>query len=211
MCNLHLYEYVCQTQIVIKIAVFRHITIPFRVNCRNFWKNLNCSLDYLLLNFNVTKKIMKGARTLSNQKTLDPFSFWKDYYRNVESYLGEAIDEKMRTDEFSEWMGNILDVNLLYKQMADKTTKQYLEQMNLPSRDDLANLSSLIVNLDTKVDDLEEKVEENIDAQISQAVVKKELTQLKKDVKDIGTKLDEVLQYMKASQKVTSSNEKGTK
>lgn len=154
---------------------------------------------------------MKGVRTLSTQKTFDPLSFWKDYYQNVEKYFGKPLDEKMKTEEFSEWMGNILDINLLFKQLADNTTKQYLDQVNLPSRDDLANLSSLIVNLDTKVDDLEEKLEENLDSQVSAVVVKKEVTQLKKEVKDISNKLDEVLEYLKANQKSPNPSQKANK
>ena len=57
-------------------------------------------------------------------------------------------------------MGQILEMNLLFKKMLDETTERYLEQVNIPTRNDLANISSLIVNVDSKVDDLEELVEE---------------------------------------------------
>ncbi|MGO4889069.1 polyhydroxyalkanoic acid synthase subunit PhaR [Anaerobacillus sp. MEB173] len=143
---------------------------------------------------------------MSEQKTFDPYSIWKDYYKNVENYWGQTMDEKMKTEEFSEWLGKVVDLNLLYKQMADKSAKQYLEQMNLPSREDLSSLSSLIVNLDAKVDDLEEQLEENLENQLSTPDVKKELSTLKKDVKDLGAKLDEVLEFIKSSQTNQKSN-----
>jgi polyhydroxyalkanoic acid synthase PhaR subunit len=145
---------------------------------------------------------------LSNQKTFDPYSIWQDYYKNVESYWGQALEENMKTEEFSQWMEKVRDVNFLYKNMSDKATKQYLEQMNLPSSEDISNLSSLIVNLDTKVDDLEEQLEENLENQLSSAVVKRDLSTLKKEVKEIGSKLDEVLQFIKDSNKNTTLNEK---
>lgn len=134
---------------------------------------------------------------MSAQKTFDPYSFWKDYYQNAESYWEKTLEETMKKEEFSEWIGKVLDLNLGYRKMLDSTTKQYLEQMNLPSREDLSNLSSLIVNLDAKVDDLEEQIEESIENQSSQSVVKREMTILKKEVKEIGSKLDEVLQLIK--------------
>lgn len=143
----------------------------------------------------------REIRKLSDQKTFDPFMLWKDYYRNVETYWGKTLEENMQKEEFSEWLGKVVDLNMLYKQMVDKSAKQYLEQMNLPSRDDLSSLSSLIVNLDAKVDDMEDRLEENIESQLSSAVLKREMTSLKKDVKDLSSKLDDILHYLTDSQK----------
>lgn len=141
---------------------------------------------------------------MSNQKTFDPFSIWQDSYKNIQNYWGPSINEKIGTEEFSEWMGKVLEGNLLFKQMTDKNTKQFLEGMNLPSREDLSGLSSLIINLDTKMDNLEERFEENLEKQLSPEVVKKDIASLKKEVKEIGSKLDEVLHFLKENQKTTS-------
>ncbi|QOY34877.1 poly(R)-hydroxyalkanoic acid synthase subunit PhaE [Anaerobacillus isosaccharinicus] len=144
---------------------------------------------------------------MSNQKTFDPFFLWKEYQKNTESYWGQVMDEKMKTEEFSEWLGKVVDFNMTYKQIADKSAKQYLEQMNIPSREDLANLSSLIVNLDTKVDDLEELVEQSLEvkSEMSPTVVKKEITTLKKEVKEISNKLDVIFEFLKENQAVKSN------
>lgn len=141
---------------------------------------------------------------MSNQKTLDPFTIWQDYYKNVQNYWGPSINEKIGTEEFSEWMGKVLEGNLLFKQMTDKNTKQFLDQMNLPSREDLSNLSSLIINLDTKMDDLEDRFEENLENKLTPESVKKDMASLKKEVKEIGSKLDEVLQILKENPKNTN-------
>jgi polyhydroxyalkanoic acid synthase PhaR subunit len=138
---------------------------------------------------------------MSNQKTYDPFAMWQDYYKNVQNYWGPSINEKVGTEEFSEWMGKVLEGNLLFRNMTDKNTKQFLEQMNLPTREDLASLSSLIINLDHKLDDMEEQLEESLEKQITQDALKKEMGSLKKEVKDIGSKLDEVLTFLKEEQK----------
>lgn len=146
-------------------------------------------------------EIRKGVRKMTTQKTYDPFVLWQDYYKNVQNYWGPSINEKIGTEEFSEWMGKVLEGNLLFKQMTDKNTKQFVEQMNLPSREDLANLSSLIINLDQKIDDVEEQLEENFEKQLTTEAIKKDIVSLKKEVKDIGSKLDEVLLLLKDEQK----------
>lgn len=143
---------------------------------------------------------------MSTQNTYDPFVLWQDYYKNVQNYWGPSINEKVGTEEFSEWMGKVLEGNLLFRQMTDKNTKQYLEQMNLPSREDLSNLSSLIINLDKKVDDMEEQLEETIENLVTTEGMKKEMVSLKKEVKDLGSKLDEVLQFLKEEQQNKNNN-----
>ncbi|EKN67786.1 hypothetical protein P9E76_02010 [Schinkia azotoformans] len=146
---------------------------------------------------------------MSNQKTYDPFAMWQDYYKNVQNYWGPAINEKVGTEEFSEWMGKVLEGNLLFRNMTDKNTKQFLEQMNLPTREDLSSLSSLIINLDKKIDDMEEQLEENLEKQITPDDLKKDMVTLKKEVKEIGSKLDEVLNFLKEDLK--SNEEPKTK
>ena len=81
---------------------------------------------------------------------------WKDFYDQTSNLL----DEKVKEDFPSQGMGQILEMNLLFKKMLDETTESYLESVNIPTRNDLASISSLIVNVDSKVDDLEELVEE---------------------------------------------------
>jgi polyhydroxyalkanoic acid synthase PhaR subunit len=126
------------------------------------------------------------------------YDMWKDYY----SQTSKLFDEKISKDFPSEGMGQILEMNLQFKKMIDESTLKYLEFMNVPSRNDIANLSSLIVNVDAKVDDLEEKLEEKLDSQVVQESFKAELTQLKKDMKALDTKLNQILTVLKSQEKV---------
>ncbi|MCM3694030.1 polyhydroxyalkanoic acid synthase subunit PhaR [Neobacillus niacini] len=126
------------------------------------------------------------------------YEMWKDYY----SQTSKLFDEKISQDFPSEGMGQILEMNLQFKKMIDESTLKYLEFMNVPSRNDIANISSLIVNVDAKVDDLEEKLEEKLDSQDVQESFKAELTQLKKDMKGLDTKLNQILTVLKSQEKV---------
>ncbi|TDL72329.1 polyhydroxyalkanoic acid synthase subunit PhaR [Rhodococcus qingshengii] len=126
------------------------------------------------------------------------YDMWKDYY----SQTSKLFDEKISKDFPSEGMGQILEMNLQFKKMIDESTLKYLEFMNVPSRNDIANISSLIVNVDAKVDDLEEKLEEKLDSQDVQESFKTELTHLKKDMKSLDTKLNQILTMLKSQEKV---------
>ncbi|MEH6991393.1 polyhydroxyalkanoic acid synthase subunit PhaR [Neobacillus drentensis] len=126
------------------------------------------------------------------------YDMWKDYY----SQTSKLFDEKISKDFPSEGMGQILEMNLQFKKMIDESTLKYLEFMNVPSRNDIANISSLIVNVDAKVDDLEEKLEEKLDSQDVQESFKTELTHLKKDMKILDTKLNQILTMLKSQEKV---------
>jgi len=126
------------------------------------------------------------------------YDMWKDYY----SQTSKLFDEKVSKDFPSEGVGQILEMNLQFKKMIDESTLKYLEFMNVPSRNDLANISSLIVNVDAKVDDLEEKLEEKLESQDAQESFKAELSHLKKDMKSLDTKLNQILTMLKSQEKV---------
>jgi polyhydroxyalkanoic acid synthase PhaR subunit len=140
----------------------------------------------------------KNKEETDMNQSFNFYDMWKDYY----SQTSKLFDEKISKDFPSEGMGQILEMNLQFKKMIDESTLKYLEFINVPSRNDIANISSLIVNVDAKVDDLEEKLEEKLDSQEVQESFKTELTHLKKDMKSLDTKLNQILTMLKSQEKV---------
>jgi len=116
------------------------------------------------------------------------YETWKDFYFQSSN----TFDEKVKDDFPTQGVGQVLEMNLLFKKMLDEMTENYLESVNIPTRNDLASISSLIINVDSKVDDLEELVEGLALTQPSQSL-QKELTNVKKDVKSLDQKLNEIL------------------
>ncbi|WP_026567203.1 hypothetical protein [Bacillus sp. UNC41MFS5] len=117
------------------------------------------------------------------------YDMWKDFY----SQSSKLFDEKFGSDYPSQGMGQLLEMNLQFKKMMDESSLKALEFMNVPSRNDIANISSLIVNVDAKVDDLEEKLEEKLDNNEGQVSFKSELSNVKKDMKNLDNKLNQIL------------------
>jgi polyhydroxyalkanoic acid synthase PhaR subunit len=119
------------------------------------------------------------------------YETWKDFYFQSSN----TFDEKVKEDFPTQGVGQVLEMNLLFKKMLDEMTENYLESVNIPTRNDLASISSLIINVDSKVDDLEELVEGLALTQPSQSL-QKELTNVKKDVKNLDQKLNEILSIL---------------
>ncbi|MEH7111189.1 polyhydroxyalkanoic acid synthase subunit PhaR [Neobacillus niacini] len=124
------------------------------------------------------------------------FDIWKDYYAKSSSYFDETIKENFP----SKGIAQVMEMNLMYKKLIDESTEKYLEIVNIPSRNDLANLSSLVVNVDAKVDNLEELLEDSSANQIDPSSFKQELAAIKKDMKNLDSKMNQILTLLKVSE-----------
>ncbi len=131
----------------------------------------------------------------------DPMKAWKDAYDQTEKYWGKTLNETLKTEEYSAWMGSVLDMNLFYQKMINDVTKGYLEKMNVPTQEDIARVASLIVNLENKVDRIEEFLEDKMDGLEQSSTSKRDMTKLKSDLRILENKVDKILNYLeKANQ-----------
>jgi polyhydroxyalkanoic acid synthase PhaR subunit len=138
-------------------------------------------------------KMLGGVKLNTNFNILEA---WKDLYNQTSNLYDEKIMESFP----SQGIGQLLDMNLQLKKFMDETTEKYLELGNLPSRKDLANLSSQIVNVDAKVDSLEELLEDKLDSTDNQVSFKSELSELKSDMKNLDKKLNQILSILKTKE-----------
>ena len=44
-------------------------------------------------------------------------------YEQTETFWGKALNETIKTEEYSAWMGSVLDLNLFYQKALNDTTK----------------------------------------------------------------------------------------
>ncbi|MEI4828219.1 hypothetical protein WAX78_01905 [Bacillus sp. FJAT-53711] len=122
------------------------------------------------------------------------YKIWKEYYSRYSNFFDEQV-----TKEFpAQGIGQMLEMNLQFKKMMNETTERYYEFVNLPSRNDLVHISSQIVNIDAKVDDLEEFIQETKDTQGDSVELQREMENLKKDMKSLDIKLNELITLLKS-------------
>jgi len=127
---------------------------------------------------------------LTQTTSFDVFTLWKEIYNKTESAWHEAIQETLEKKSFSESLGQIQSQYVQYQELVNKMTESYLKQANIPTRDEIANVASLIINVDAKVDQLEDALDDQ-NAQIT-----KEIDSLKRSVSKLEKKLDTIIELL---------------
>jgi polyhydroxyalkanoic acid synthase PhaR subunit len=144
--------------------------------------------------------LLKRSWDFVTQKTkLDPFSVWKSIYEKTEEKWNGVIHETMQKEAFSEWMGQVQNGYLEYQGAVQNTTEAYLKQVNMPTRDEISNVASLIINLEEKVENLDQKIEDELLVNNSQS----EINKLKASIAKLDKKIDALLKAVQLNEEVT--------
>lgn len=133
---------------------------------------------------------MKERIVLSNQATFDAFSLWKNLYEQTESVWHDAIQQSLEQKSFAEGLGQFQSQYLQYQGLVNGMTESYLKQLNVPTREEIASVATLIINVEAKVDEFEDQLDN-----LSQEN-KKEIDQLKRTMARLDKKLDTVIELL---------------
>lgn len=131
----------------------------------------------------------------------EPFTIWKDLYENAEKAWHDVIQDTLGKEAFSEGLGQIQSSYLQYQEIVNNMTDAYLKQANIPTRDEIANVASLVINLEDKIDNIDDQLYENSET------MTKEINQLKRTVSNLERKFDKVLDTLEALEKKIQTGE----
>ncbi|KOS68399.1 hypothetical protein AEA09_07405 [Lysinibacillus contaminans] len=134
----------------------------------------------------------------------EPFTMWKDMYEHTEKAWNDVIQDTLGKESFSEGLGQIQSSYLQYHEIISNLTEAYFKQANIPTRDEVANVASLVINLEGKIDNIDDQLYENSET------VTKEINQLKRTVGSLEKKFDKVLEILTALDKKIQTNEATT-
>ena len=90
----------------------------------------------------------------------DPFELWRQVYEANERAWNAALERTLSTPAFAEAQGKLLETLLAAQKTARENVRTYLEMMNVPTREDIARVGELIVALEEKVDQLDDRLEQ---------------------------------------------------
>ena len=127
----------------------------------------------------------------SQTATLDPFKIWKDMYEKTESTWRGTIQDTLGTEQFAQGLGQVQNQYLQYQELVKTLTESYLKQANIPSVEELAKVASMIVNVDTKIDEIDDLIYE------TKENTSLEIAQLKQNFSNLEQKLDQLLELLK--------------
>lgn len=147
---------------------------------------------------------------MAQETVFDPIKLWKAIYDKAEANLNEIINEIIHKEAFAEWLGQVQLGYIKYQELIQKTTDTYLKQINMPTREEVSNIASLVINVEDKVESLQETIEEEI---LNNHSITTEMTKLKNQVSKLDKKLDQILTYLKqlegtALEKTSAGTEK---
>src|SRR5438477_12379046 len=94
----------------------------------------------------------------SSSRPVDPFELWRQIYETNERAWSAVLERTVNNPAFAESTGKILETFLSAQKTVRENMRSYLEQINLPTREDIARLGELIVSLEEKVDQLDDRL-----------------------------------------------------
>jgi polyhydroxyalkanoic acid synthase PhaR subunit len=93
-----------------------------------------------------------------SSRPTDPFELWRQIYETNERAWNAVLERTVNNPAFAESSGKILETFLSAQKTVRDNMRSYLEQINLPTREDIARLGELIVSLEEKVDQLDDRL-----------------------------------------------------
>ena len=137
-----------------------------------------------------------------NQKIpFDPFTMWKDMYEQTEKAWQDVIQDTLGKESFSEGLGQVQSSYLQYHEMISNLTEAYFKQANIPTREEIANVASLVINLENKIDNIDDQLYDNSET------VTHEINQLKRTVGSLEKKFDKILEAIAVLDKKIEASE----
>ncbi len=98
---------------------------------------------------------------------VDPFAPLVQFADNWMKSWSKVMSETVASESFATSMGQqlegVLEATKLVQQQMKVSMEQYLQHMNLPTRNQVVNLAERLTNIEMRLDDLEAKLDEDLD------------------------------------------------
>lgn len=94
---------------------------------------------------------------------MDPMQASRQFYEQMESFFIQGMERMVRDPASVGSMSRAVEGGLETKARADAALKQYLESMQIPTRDDVAKILQCQQTLESRILGLEEKIEDLAD------------------------------------------------
>jgi len=104
------------------------------------------------------------AETMTEEKkTYDPFEPFREMRDAYLDSLSKAMIEVVNTENYAQATGAMLDCYLTasapFREALQKSMVQTMQQLSLPSRQELASLAERFTNVEMRLDDMDAKLD----------------------------------------------------
>jgi polyhydroxyalkanoic acid synthase PhaR subunit len=98
-------------------------------------------------------------RSREPRETSDPFAWWREWLVQSERQWNTALNELMGTDQFASSMGRWMELYLGVQKNLNETLGRALTGMNVPNRDDVAELGQRLSAIEERLARIETMIE----------------------------------------------------
>jgi hypothetical protein len=145
-----------------------------------------------------------------NTKTADPFEAFRNMRDSYLEAMSKTMIDAVNSEEYAQATGtlltNYLTVTAPFREALDKTMVMALEQLSLPSRQQVTSLAERFANVEMRLDDMEAKLDrileslstarlDDMDAKLARIVELSSATRLD----EMEAKLDRILEFSAAT------------
>lgn len=95
---------------------------------------------------------------MANNNTYDPYDTFQKFSNQWEKQVNDMIHLWSNNREFVQFSRMNSDIQAKYMELLKKNTEFVANQLNLPTKKDLANIAKLSIQTDEKLDSLEEQI-----------------------------------------------------
>ena len=100
-------------------------------------------------------------------KTYDPFEPFREMRDAYLDAMSKTMVETVNSEAYTKASGAMLDWSLTaaspFREAMDKSMQQAMQQLSLPSRQEVAALAERFTNLELRVDDMDAKLDRVLD------------------------------------------------
>jgi polyhydroxyalkanoic acid synthase PhaR subunit len=93
------------------------------------------------------------------REVADPFALWRDWLVQSERQWNATLNELMGTDQFAQSMGRWMELYLGVQKSINESLGRALTGLNVPSRDDVAELGQRLAAIDERLARIETMLE----------------------------------------------------
>lgn len=129
---------------------------------------------------------------MEENTNVDPITVLKHWYDTSGEKWSKSFGDAIGTERFVEAMSYMLESYASFSSMFRQACEAYFSNLQLPTRSDIARLAGLVVNLEEKVDRIEDSLEHigNDSAQVSAGT---SLQRLEARLEQVESKLEKML------------------
>jgi polyhydroxyalkanoic acid synthase PhaR subunit len=129
----------------------------------------------------------------------DPLQLATQWYNATSGPFSDFVGDVIEREEFLEPSSRFLQSYASFYKVFKRNSEEYLKNLQLPVRSDITRIASLVVNLEEKVDRIEE-VLEDFEYGYAEPATSESVQQLENRLDRVESKLDRLLAALEGAQ-----------